>query len=155
MDEAELRSDLATGETPSIEFKRCGNSVGRDTFETICSFANSFGGSIYLGVEDDGNAIGIPEENIVPVKRNVTNVVHNPNVFDPPATLEFEDIVFEGSSLVRIWIPPSPSIHRYKGRIFERKGVARRTAQRELAALAQQGTLQAKGNGRARKYFLP
>ena len=118
MDEAELRSDLATGETPSIEFKRCGNSVGRDTFETICSFANSFGGSIYLGVEDDGNAIGIPEENIVPVKRNVTNVVHNPNVFDPPATLEFEDIVFEGSSLVRIWIPPSPSIHRYKGRIF-------------------------------------
>ena len=49
MDEAELRSDLATGETPSIEFKRCGNSVGRDTFETICSFANSFGGSIYLG----------------------------------------------------------------------------------------------------------
>lgn len=69
MDEAELRSDLATGETPSIEFKRCGNSVGRDTFETICSFANSFGGSIYLGVEDDGNAIGIPEENIVPVKR--------------------------------------------------------------------------------------
>ena len=86
MDEAELRSDLATGETPSIEFKRCGNSVGRDTFETICSFANSFGGSIYLGVEDDGNAIGIPEENIVPVKRNVTNVVHNPNVFDrrPP-----------------------------------------------------------------------
>ena len=43
MDEAELRSDLATGETPSIEFKRCGNSVGRDTFETICSFANSFG----------------------------------------------------------------------------------------------------------------
>ena len=72
MDEAELRSDLATGETPSIEFKRCGNSVGRDTFETICSFANSFGGSIYLGVEDDGNAIGIPEENIVPVKRNVT-----------------------------------------------------------------------------------
>ena len=62
MDEAELRSDLATGETPSIEFKRCGNSVGRDTFETICSFANSFGGSIYLGVEDDGNAIGIPEE---------------------------------------------------------------------------------------------
>lgn len=120
MDEAELRSDLATGETPSIEFKRCGNSVGRDTFETICSFANSFGGSIYLGVEDDGNAIGIPEENIVPVKRNVTNVVHNPNVFDPPATLEFEDIVFEGSSLVRIWIPPSPSIHRYKERIFER-----------------------------------
>ena len=38
---------------------------------------------------------------------------------------------------------------------LERKGVARRTAQRELAALAQQGTLQAKGNGRARKYFLP
>ena len=50
MDEAELRSDLATGETPSIEFKRCGSSVGRDTFETICSFANSFGGGIYLGV---------------------------------------------------------------------------------------------------------
>ena len=40
-------------------------------------------------------------------------------------------------------------------RLMSSKGVARRTAQRELAALAQQGTLQAKGNGRARKYFLP
>ena len=55
------------------------------------------------------------EENIVPVKRNVTNVVLQSERFRPAGHLEFEDIVFEGPSLVRIWIPPSPSIHRYKG----------------------------------------
>ena len=120
MDADDVGRDLALGETPSIEFKRCGSAPARDTFETICSFANCYGGSIYLGVEDDGNAIGVSREDMAAIKRNVVNVVHNPNVFDPPATVEFEDILFEDVDLIRIWVPPSPSLHRYKGRAFER-----------------------------------
>lgn len=116
----ELQHDLTLGETPSVEFKRCGNAPGSDTFETICSFANCYGGNIYLGVEDDGSAIGLPKGTGISIKRNIVNVVNNPNVFDPPATIEFEDIDFEGIDLIRIWVPPSPSLHRYKGRMFER-----------------------------------
>ncbi|MCC6102554.1 MAG: ATP-binding protein [Olegusella sp.] len=37
-----------------MEFKRCGSLPGNDVFETICSFANHFGGSLYLGVTNEG-----------------------------------------------------------------------------------------------------
>ena len=45
---------IQTGEGISVEFKRCGSQPGQDMFETICSFANRQGGSILLGVRDDG-----------------------------------------------------------------------------------------------------
>jgi hypothetical protein len=44
---------LSLGETICIEFKRCGNGVESDVYETVCSFLNSFGGDIFLGVEDN------------------------------------------------------------------------------------------------------
>ena len=120
MDTTELTSHLSLGETPSIEFKRCGNAPGADTFETICSFANGFGGSIFLGVEDDGGVVGIPHEKAAAIKRNIVNVVNNANVFEPPVILEFEDIDFEGANIIRIWVPSSPSIHSYKKKVYER-----------------------------------
>lgn len=39
---------LSLGETICIEFKRCGNGVESDVYETVCSFLNSFGGDIFL-----------------------------------------------------------------------------------------------------------
>jgi len=41
---------LAIGETVNVEFKRCGQQPERDTFESVCSLANTFGGSVYLPV---------------------------------------------------------------------------------------------------------
>lgn len=54
----ELERYIAEGEGISVEFKRCGNQPENDTFETICSFANRQGGSIFLGVLDDGEVEG-------------------------------------------------------------------------------------------------
>ena len=54
-----LNEILLDGEGATVEFKRCGNSVERDVFETLCAFANRFGGDLYLGVDDDGSVIGI------------------------------------------------------------------------------------------------
>ena len=36
---------LLQGEGIGLEFKRCGNQLGADVFETICSFASRQGGS--------------------------------------------------------------------------------------------------------------
>lgn len=57
-----LQSVLAIGETIAIEFKRCGNGIESDTYETVCSFLNRFGGDIFMGVLDDGTVLGIPEK---------------------------------------------------------------------------------------------
>ena len=111
---------LAIGETVDVEFKRCGQQPERDTFESVCSFANTFGGSIFLGVEDDGVVLGLRPDGLLAIKRNVVNVVNNPKLFDSPVSFEFERIDFEGKVVLRLWVPPSPNMHRFKGDIYER-----------------------------------
>ena len=61
MDINKLRSVFAIGETVAVEFKRCGNGIESDTYETVCSFLNRYGGDIYLGVEDNGKVRGVPK----------------------------------------------------------------------------------------------
>ena len=82
MDVGDFEHHLRNGESTTVEFKRCGNKPGQDTFETICSFGNRLGGSIFLGVEDDGTVVGIGSPNADEVKRNVINVANNPRLFD-------------------------------------------------------------------------
>ena len=42
MDLKEFQSILTIGETVAVEFKRCGNGIESDTYETVCSFLNRF-----------------------------------------------------------------------------------------------------------------
>ena len=58
MDRRELEAHLKAGEGISTEFKRCGNKPGEDVFQTICSFGNRMGGSIFRGVKDDVTVVG-------------------------------------------------------------------------------------------------
>lgn len=57
MDLSTLQSVLEIGETIGVEFKRCGNGIESDVYESVCSFLNRFGGDIYMGVLDDGTVI--------------------------------------------------------------------------------------------------
>ncbi|MDY4693704.1 MAG: ATP-binding protein [Blautia sp.] len=64
MDLTTVNSILTIGETVAVEFKRCGNGIEPDTYETVCSFLNRFGGDIFLGVLDDGTVSGVPEKRL-------------------------------------------------------------------------------------------
>lgn len=57
-----FKSILAIGETIAVEFKRCGNGIEHDTYESVCSFLNRFGGDIFMGVLDNGTVVGVPEK---------------------------------------------------------------------------------------------
>lgn len=52
-----LQQTFSIGETVAVEFKRCGNGIPPDTYETVCAFLNRFGGDIYFGVLDDGSGV--------------------------------------------------------------------------------------------------
>ena len=58
-----FRNAQRLGEGNNVEFKRCGNEVEHDVFESVCSFANRFGGDIYLGVLNDGTVTGVNANN--------------------------------------------------------------------------------------------
>lgn len=54
-----IESDTEWREGPQLEFKRAENKVPEDMWETYSAFANSGGGLIILGVDDDGKIRGV------------------------------------------------------------------------------------------------
>jgi ATP-dependent DNA helicase RecG len=56
----DLEVILQSGEGYTVEFKR---NVNPDMAKELVAFANSSGGRIFIGIEDDGNAVGIPINN--------------------------------------------------------------------------------------------
>ena len=122
MNADKFKNDLMIGETSSIEFKRCGNEVEHDVFESICAFLNRFGGDVYLGVLNDGTVVGVNARNAAAMMKNIVNVVGNPNVFKPSPYVEVDSFVWEGKTVIRVHVPVSGDVHSYRGDIYDRMG---------------------------------
>ncbi|MCL2821314.1 MAG: hypothetical protein FWD38_10925 [Oscillospiraceae bacterium] len=51
-----LKQILEIGENIAVEFKQCSNNIEADTYDTVCSFLNRFGGDIFriiVPLDDD------------------------------------------------------------------------------------------------------
>lgn len=121
LDQNTLQTILAVGETVAVEFKRCGNGIESDTYETVCSFLNRFGGDIFLGVLDDGTVMGLPEKAAPGMVKNFISVISNPNLFSPTVYLAPEIIMDEERrTIIHIRVPSSGEVHSYKKVIYDR-----------------------------------
>ena len=121
MDLNTLRSILTIGETVAVEFKRCGNGIESDCYDTVCSFLNRFGGDLFLGVLDDGTVIGLPEKAVPDMVKNFISVISNPLLFSPTVYLAPEILKDgEGHTIIHIHVPPSAEVHSYKRVIYDR-----------------------------------
>ena len=117
MDLNELQAILTIGENVAVEFKRCGSGIENDTYETVCSFLNRFGGDLFLGVLDDGTVIGVPPDMV----KNFIKVISNPVLFSPTIYLVPEIIKYdEERTIIHVHVPPSAEVHSYKKVIFDR-----------------------------------
>ena len=132
-----LRQALAIGETVAVEFKRCGNGIGADVYETVCSFLNRYGGDLYLGVEDNGMVVGVPQSAAADIIRNFIKMVGNPDIISPTVYLSPEILDYEGKQVIHIHVPPSSEVHSYKKVIYDRADDAdvKVTATGQIAAL--------------------
>ena len=100
-------------ETLSIEFKSDIKKYGdNDLFEDVVAFANTEGGDLYLGVEDDGMITGVHPEHANPV----TLGAYIANNTVPPISTRCE-IVEEEKLVLRITVPKS-----YGGIVATRSG---------------------------------
>ncbi|MDR1247660.1 MAG: putative DNA binding domain-containing protein [Clostridiales Family XIII bacterium] len=120
MDIYRFKTILAIGETVAVEFKRCGGKAEADTYETVCSFLNRFGGDIYLGVEDNGSVTGVQEKTASEIIKNFISMVSNPDVIYPTVYLSPEVLEHEGKKVVHIHVPPSSEVHSFKKVIYDR-----------------------------------
>lgn len=120
MEEAKLKSIFEIGETIAVEFKRCGNGMDSDVYETVCSFSNRFGGDIYCGVLDDGTVMGLPKQAVSGMIRNFIKMINNPDVINPTLYLMPEILEYEDKTIIRIHVPVSGEVHSYKKVIYDR-----------------------------------
>jgi len=69
---------LADGEGPTVEFKEARDSLPYGLFETVCAFLNRDGGTILLGVTDNGKVTGIDPAAINHLLLDIVNLSNNP-----------------------------------------------------------------------------
>ena len=67
----ELLELIYGGENITVEFKKSRTEGTKDVYETVCAFSNRDGGHIFFGVKDNGEIVGIEEDKVDKVKRNL------------------------------------------------------------------------------------
>lgn len=121
--------NIPTKENQCIEFKR--EEVSSQVLaEEIVAFANGEGGEIWLGVDDNGNAIGISRS----YEEDIMNICRIAVI--PPLRPEYEDIPIENGKYQQIaCVKISKGVDRpyytSKNRYYIRVGTTKRIASRE------------------------
>ena len=120
MDSVTMKSIFEIGETIAVEFKRCGNGIENDVYETVCSFLNRFGGDLFMGVLDDGTVSGVSEKAAADMVKNFISCISNPSLFSPTIYLSPRIVNYEDKIIIHVHVPPSAEVHSYKKVIYDR-----------------------------------
>ena len=127
----ELQDRLRIGEDNRWEFKSVEFRSGRldrhqrDLWaEEIVAFANASGGSLLLGVADNGSIEGMSREELDTVERQVTEICRDS--IKPTLAVEIYREQLDGRAFVVVVVPPGYAQHEYDGRSHIRIGSSRR-----------------------------
>ncbi|GHU16635.1 hypothetical protein FACS1894163_06320 [Spirochaetia bacterium] len=115
-----IKKLLSQGESLTVEYKECTNALSNSVFETVCSFSNRYGGYIFLGVQDNGEIVGVNPKAIPALKKNFVNMLNNPEKISPVLYLNLEEITIDGKTILYVYIPISSHVELCSGKIFDR-----------------------------------
>jgi len=113
-----LRHILTEGESERVEFKE---KMGREALETVAAFANTHGGTLLIGVADDGAVKGITlgQETL----RDWANRIAQATGVHP----QVHPLTQQGRDIVIVKVPESPlKPVSCRGRYFKRVGSSNR-----------------------------
>ena len=146
---AQIQGQLLAGEDSRVEFKALQvteRGVRAPNAESLAgemvAFANAEGGTLFLGVDDDGQPVGIPKRRLDVAERWLVNIATE-NCDPPIRPIIRKHVVGEGESakhLILATIPRGLHVHRTtSGRYYQRVGSSKRDlTPTELARLFQQ-----------------
>lgn len=128
---------LAQGENANIEFKS-GSVRPESVAREIVAFANTFGGTLLIGVEDDGSLSGVDIER----ETWVANISRH-NV-TPALQLDVQQVAIDGKQVCMVTVPKGQDrpYQTQDGKYWIRAGSTNRMATKEeLSRLFQQAGL--------------
>lgn len=120
MDSKKLQNIIAQGEGITVEYKKANRKLSDNLFETVCAFLNRNGGEILLGVDDDKNVLGVDENVVEQLSKQIVNLSNNPQKLFPSFLLEPKIVEIKGKKLIYIFVPVSSQVHNTAGKIYDR-----------------------------------
>jgi ATP-dependent DNA helicase RecG len=112
---------LAQGEGLKIEFKTASNSIPSSFYETVVSFSNTDGGSVYLGVSDNGCVEGVDPALSAKLQKDIVSALNSIDCINPPVYVQPILVPHPDGLVISIQIPASSQVHDHKGSIFVRE----------------------------------
>ncbi len=131
----ELADKISLGEDATIEFKR---ELPRrsNLADEIVAFANARGGVILIGVDDDGEVVGVDRHALDTAEKTVVEICQDS--IDPILLIFTEKLRIDGKNLLKIEVPRSLFVHKTSNGYFIRQGSSKREMPTEqLARLFQ------------------
>ncbi len=117
----EIEQLIEKGEGTRIEFKEGQKGVPDSFYDSVVSFLNKEGGIILLGITDDGDVLGLEEENLMQLKQDIVTALNNPDVVNPPYVLPVCDAKYNNHNLLYVRVPVSSLVHKHNGIIYDRE----------------------------------
>ena len=118
--ENQLKSMISQGEGMNIEFKAGRKQLPGTVYDTVCAFLNRYGGTVLLGVENNGSVSGIDPSSLEHIRKDFVNTINNPRKLTPPTYLSINTAELDGKTILHIYVPESSQVHRCSGRIYDR-----------------------------------
>ncbi len=140
MDSKELIEIIQLGEDSKVQFKEIFHSPDSMAAE-ISAFANSAGGKILVGVNDEGVITGLSKDDIMRLNQMVSNVCSQK--IEPTIAVTTENLKHENNTIMVINVPKGPNkFYMANGTdIWVKVGSDKRRAKREeLKRLLQESS---------------
>ena len=94
-----------------------------DYLEWICGYANAYGGTLYIGKNDNGNVIGISDKDRNKLLETIPN-----KITDTMGIVADVNLLYENNlQYIEIIVDKYPSLISYHGKYFYRSGSTMRT----------------------------
>ena len=74
-----------------------------------------------LGVTDNGDVLGLGEQNLMNLKQNIVTALNNPDVLNPPFPLPVNEIEHANEKLLYIRVPISSFVHKHGTIVYDRE----------------------------------
>ena len=120
MDFQQIEYILGKGEGLTVEFKQSSTQLPNSLFETVSAFLNRNGGTILLGVSDSGEILGIDENKVEAMCKNLVNLSNNNAKLDPVFLLQASVVEIESKKIIYVFVPCSSQVHKTSGKIYDR-----------------------------------
>ena len=142
----ELIEKIHLGEDSTIEFKKEWSPKKDEKrsklADEIAAFANAEGGVILIGVEDNGEIIGIDSGSLNQNEKTVIEICRDS--IEPPVNIHTEKLSIDDKLILKIEISRSLFVHKSSNGYFRRQGSSKREMPTEQLARLMQSRSQAR-----------